>query len=350
MYFNIFGDAGDRIEGYLIPDGFSTKPRVVVRHNDEIIGPIHCNVYLAGPHQHKHHETGIVGFVLTPDIIPALAAGSSLEISDADTGFVFYRRFNPAQHIEKRVFRLETQFAPHFELDRSLQPYFQFFGSSAERYGSETVRQMLEIANQTSTYVSGRVSFKAVQKYLSDDTILVTSMRDPFYELAIRIWVVGTHKRRATGFLSERDQVLFSPAISYFEQTDFTKLTEFRQKIIAAPKDVLSLFESPFTQQLVSPSPTDKVSREGISSALDALSQFTLFEPNEERGLFALDISEILGVRCEDVVFSSRHTQFSPITDILREIKTVEHILENDLILHHFIEKAHTRAVTPHKQ
>ena len=30
MYFNVYSDTGETIEGYLIPDGFSTKPTITV--------------------------------------------------------------------------------------------------------------------------------------------------------------------------------------------------------------------------------------------------------------------------------------------------------------------------------
>jgi hypothetical protein len=344
MYFNVYSDTGSGIEGYLIPDGFSAKPSVVVNSNGQELGPFPCDIFLSGPYEHKHHETGIVGFALDEAKVPGLTGATSLEIADAETGFIFYRRLDPDSHIQKRVFRLETQFAPHSEFDRSLKPYFQFHAVGAERFGSETLRQMLEISNQPSTYVSGRVMLKSAQRYFTQDTIRITSLRDPFYELALRLWSIAAFKRRRLSFISERDEILFRPAMDFFDGMNFADYEEVAKKIQSAPKEILTLFESPFTHQLVASSPSDKVSRDGISSALDALSQFAIFNENERDDRLAIDVSELLCIDESRVLFSSVRSPFLELADALRNIKVLEHVLETDLILFYFIEKAANRA------
>ncbi|WP_046117067.1 hypothetical protein [Ensifer aridi] len=344
MYFNVYSDTGAEIHGYLIPDGFSAKPRIAVYCKGRTLGPFDCDVFLEGPYTHKHHETGIVGFHLHEGNVQGLSGASDIEISDAESGLVFYRRLRPERHIPKRLFRLETQFVPHRELDKSLQPHFQFYADGVERYGSETVRQMLEIVNQPSTYVSGRVLLKNVQRYFTEDTIRITSLRDPFYELALRLWSIATFKKRRFSFVSERDSILFEPAMAYFADTDFSDAAGIKRKIKSAPKDVLTLFESPFAHQLVASSPTDKVSREGVSGALDALSQFTIFVPNESDASLATAIAELLHIDDGAVFFSPIRSPFLELAEILKSVNTLEHVLENDLILFYFIKKAESRA------
>jgi hypothetical protein len=234
---------------------------------------------------------------------------------------------------------------PHRELDQSLKPFFQFHASSVERFGSETVRQTLEIANQPSTYVSGRVILKGVQQYFTDETIRLATLRDPFYELALRLWSIAIYKQRRFSFISERDAILFEPAMSYFSDMDFSDSSAIKSTIKAAPKDILTLFESPFTHQLVAASPSDKVSRDAVSGALDALSQFTLFSADEEDNVFALDIAEFLGVDASTIAFAPARPEFLQLAEVLRSISTLEHVLENDLILHHFIRRAEDRAL-----
>ena len=344
MYFNVYSDTGETIEGYLIPDGFSTKPTITVTCNSQTYGPFPCNVFLEGPLKHGHHDTGVVGFRLDGENVPGLPGSSDIVIADEETGFVIYQRYDADRHVPKRVFRLETQFAPHKELDNSLKDHFQFHAGSAELYGGETVRQMLEIVNQPSTYVSGRVLLRTVHRYFTDETLRITSLRDPFYELAIRLLTVASHKKRPLKFMSERDMILFEPAMQHFSDTNFSDPQAIKAKILGAHKDVLSLFESPFTHQLVATNPTEKISRDGVSSALDALSQFTIFDPHETDGDIADAISESTGIARDDIAFSPVRSPFLEIADILREIKILEHVLENDLILLHFIRKAEQRA------
>lgn len=344
MYFNVYSDTGDEICGYLIPDGFSTKPRILVRREGREFGPFECDIFLEGPYKHKHHETGVVGFRLDERNVPGVSATVDIEISDAQSGFTFYRRFAPEKHLHKRIFRLETQFVPHRELDRSLHRHFQFYGDSVERYGSETVRQMLEIINQPSTYVSGRVMLKNVQRYLHDDIIRITSLRDPFYEFAVRLWAVAAYRKKRFSFVSERDSIIFQPAMSYFEDSSFTHLDELINRVRSAPKEVLALFESPFTHQLVAANPTERVTRDGVSAALDALSQFSLLDPNENDNSFATNIAELLGLEDSALSFSPKRSPFLELAQTFREIKTLELVLENDLILFYFIRKAEQRA------
>ncbi len=347
MYFNILSDIGVEIHGYLIPDGYSSKPHIMVRADGVDIGPLECDIYLEGPHRLKHHETGMVGFTLTPSVVPGLSQDMNIEITDSETGLTFYRRLRPNTHVERRVFRLETQFAPHTELDRSLKPYFQFYANGVEHYGSETVRQMLEIVNQPSTYVSGRILLKTVQQYFDDNTVKITSLRDPFYELAIRLSAIANFKRRPFSFISKRDEIIYEPAMAYFADTSCTDEKMLAEKIKLAPKDILELFESPFAKQLVATSPNEVVPRESLANALDILSQFTLVEPDEESEQFSHDIGEVLSIDPARISFKSVQPSFIEIAAKLKEIPLIEHLLETDLLLFHFVQKAKQRASRP---
>ncbi len=344
MYFNVFSDIGTEVHGYLIPDGFSSKPSITVRINDRDPVTIACEVFLEGPYKHRHHETGVVGFVLDGSNLTGLDGESDLEIADAESGFVFYRRLRPGQHVQKRIFRLETQIAPHSELDRSLKPFFQFHASEAEHYGTETVRQMLEITHQPSAYVSGRVILKSVVQYLEGNDVTITSLRDPFYELAIRLTTISNFMDRPFSFLSKRDEILFEPAMKHFRGLDFTDEKKLAQAIRSAPKSVLALFESPFTHQLVASSPTESVSRDAVASALDTLSQFTIFDPDENDDTLARDMAQTLELDPKSIHFIPTRSEFMQIAEKLRNINTLEHVLENDLILYHFIRKAKVKA------
>lgn len=344
MYFNVYSDTGGEIEGYLIPDGFSSKPSICIRAGSSLYGPFVCDIFLPGPYSHKHHDTGIVGFKINGDKIPDLPEISDLEISDADTGFVFYRRYLPHQHVPRRVFRLETQIAPHREFDNSLKSHFQFFAAGVEGFGSETVRQMLEIANQSSTYVSGRVLLKGVQPYITSETIKIVSLRDPFYELALRLSAVSALKYRALTFISERDLLFFRLAIDHFGGLDFSRPDQVCEKLRTAPKEILTLFESPFTHQLVASNPSEKVSRDSVAAALDALSQFAIFDPDEQSASLAFDTAEILALSPNALSFAPLRQQFVDMAAKLRNVAILEQVLESDLILHHFVRSASRKA------
>ncbi|MEI3855875.1 MULTISPECIES: hypothetical protein [unclassified Ensifer] len=347
MNFCVHQDTGTEIHGYLVPDGFATKPKVRVRINDGAgTADIECWLYVDGAFKQGLHETGNVAFVLTEENVAGISTANKVELSDPETGLVFYRRAQPGQYIPKKVFRLETSYVPHSELDLCLKPHFQFFEHRAEHYGFETVRQMLEIIHQPSVYVSGRVLLKNYLVYIDYNIeITIAALRDPFYELALRLFVFSRYKQHQFNFVPPRDQTIFKPVMDFFNGLEVHDEAAVRRAIRHAPKDTLNILSSPFTQQLVAANPSEPARLESVSTALDALSQFTLFDAGNSDTSFPENIEELLGLPHGSVQMKRQLEPVHQLADILREIGTVEHLLEADLVLYHFIQKAQRRSI-----
>ncbi|KOF12960.1 hypothetical protein AC244_32505 [Ensifer adhaerens] len=345
MNFSVHKDSGAEIHGYLVPDGFSTKPKIIVRLNgsaESIV--IDCWIHVDGAYAQGLHETGDVAFVLNDENVPGISTAPKVEISDPETGLIFYRRAAP-QDIPKKVLRVETSYVPHSELDLSLKKHFQFFEHRVERYGFETVRQMLEILHQPSIYIAGRILLKNFRVYI-DYNIDVTmiGLRDPFYELALRLIIFSRYSQHKFAFVSERDKSIFKPIIECFNGLDTRDEAVVRRAIRQAPKDTLAVLSSPFTQQLVAANPSEPAQLDSVVGALDALSQFTLFDSGQDDTSYAKNISELLGLPEGSVQMRAQLEAVHQLADILREISTAAHLLESDLILFHFIQKAQQRA------
>ncbi|OLP50263.1 hypothetical protein BJF91_13140 [Allorhizobium taibaishanense] len=341
MNFCVYLDSGTEIHGYIVPDGFSTKPCIRVRLNDEDReAELFTWVYIEGAKAMGAHETGNVGFVLTDDIIPGISTAAKVEIYDPETRLIIYRRIQP-EHIHKKVLRLETAYIPHRELDLGLRPYFQFFECGVERFGFETIRQMLEIIHHPSVYVSGRILQRAFLSYISynTDTTMV-ALRDPFYELASRIIVFSRANRQEFSFVSPRDKMLFKPVMNLFDGLAFHDEEAVTKAIRYAPKEALNLLASPFTQQLVASNPTDMPTLDDVTKALDSLSQFTVFDPGRDDTSYPKIIAATLGVPENLVQMKPPVEAIQRLADVLRQISRVEHLLEVDLLLYHFIERA----------
>lgn len=345
MNFSVYSDSGLEIHGYLVPDGYSKRPTVAVYLGGERPTIIECDRFVEGAKNQGLHDTGLVGFVLTDENVPGLSVTNSVELADVETGFVFYRRAVEGQYLPHKVFRLETRYAPHIELDNSLKPYFQFFAHSVERYGAETIRQMLEVIHQPSVYVSGRIMVKNFRVYLDYNTdMMFVSLRDPFYELAVRIFTFSLYSKHKFRYVPERDLLLFKPVLDHFDQLNVLDEGALRRAIRAAPKDAIKLLASPFTHQLVATSPGELAPLDSVSIALDTLSQFTLFDTGDDQASFPGMIAERLGVPRERVRMNQKVEAIQSVASILRELDTVHHLLETDLILHHFVRQAEKRA------
>ncbi|KQY79118.1 hypothetical protein ASD52_04720 [Ensifer sp. Root142] len=344
MNFAVYQDTGSEIHGYIVPDGFSTKARVAVRINGNAAIEIDCWIYVDGAFRQGLHETGNVAFILDEGNVPGISSSDEIELLDPASLLVFYRRASPGQYIPKKVFRLETAYMPHSEIDLSLKPFFQFFEYRAEHWGHETVRQMLEIIHQPSVYVSGRILLKNYMTYLEYNTeITMVALRDPFYELAMRLIIFSRYNKHKFGFVAPRDITLFKPIMDHFDGLNMQDEAAVRRAIRHASKDTISLLSSPFTQQLVAGSPNEPAPLDAVTRALDALSRFTLFDAGSDDTSYAKSIAELLGLPSEAVRMKAQLEAVHRVADVLREIATAEHLLEADLILYHFIQKAETR-------
>lgn len=348
MNFAVYQDTRTEIHGYIVPDGFSTKPKVAVKVNGESIIEIDCWIYVDGAFQQGLHETGNVAFILNDENVPGIGSADDVELMEPGTQLVFYRRASPGKYLPKKVFRLETAYVPHSEIDLSLKPHFQFFECRAEHWGHETVRQMLEIIHQPSVYVSGRILLKNYLTYLEYNTeITMVALRDPFYEFAMRLIIFSRHNKNKFGFVAPRDETLFKPLMDQFDGLNLHDEAAVRKAIRHTPKDTLSLLSSPFTQQLVAGSPNEPAPLDAVSRALDILSRFTLFDSGSDDTSYARSIADLLDLPSDSVRIKTQLEGVHRLADILRGIATVEHLLETDLILYHFIQKAETRVSNP---
>ena len=340
MDFNITLDEGSLVEGYVIPDGFSSEANIFVYDGTRAIGHFSCDIYIESVVTHGRHSSGIVGFRIDENIVPGLSHMSGLMIIDVETNITIYKRFDAEKHIQRKVFRVETQLLPHTSIDNSLKPHFQFFSSQMEKYGHATAVQMFLLLNQPSVYLSGRILVQTLKQYFGDDFVTVVSITDPFYELAIRLLTVSQPQENTQRWLSNRDNIIFQPAFNFFAEMNIFDETEVKQKLKSAPKDVLNLFRSPFIHQFVAKSPTDQIGRDGIVTALNLLSEFNLFHAGEATTELANDFADLLNLPRESINMTTKIPKVLAFSELLSSISWLEQLLEDDLIMYHFVQQA----------
>jgi hypothetical protein len=150
---------------------------------------------------------------------------------------------------------------------------------------------------------------------------------------------------RNFSFVSERDRTLFRPIIQLFSGLSLQDEVAVSRAIRAAPKDTLNLLSSPFTQQLVAATPSDLATLNDVSQALDALSQFTIFDAGHHPDTYRERIASALNLPAEGLAIRPQLEPIHQLADFLRRIDRAEHLLEADLVLYHFIRKAEERAL-----
>ncbi|MEM8863010.1 MAG: hypothetical protein AAGD96_32265, partial [Chloroflexota bacterium] len=117
-----------------MPDGYSEHASIRIIAEGTVIYEGECDVFIESIVTARRHNTGYVGFFIDEETVPGLSDINELSVTDAASGFVIYRRLDQSKLIDKRVFRLETQFVPLTALDRTLKPYFKYFLPNVEMY------------------------------------------------------------------------------------------------------------------------------------------------------------------------------------------------------------------------
>jgi len=340
VLFNIEHDSGDVIEGYVIPDGFSEQPSILVSAPEGPLARLVCDQLRYPVVESGRHESGMVGFKLDSANVPNLAGREVLSIHDAKSGLLIYRRTPARGRKNLKIVRVETQIIPFTRLDRFCGAGFQYELYSAERFGHETTLQAFHLHTVDSIFISGRVLMKNYEGFLDRGFQAVVLLTDPYYEMAARIFLLKKMSQSKVTFLGERDQIILAPAAEYFAGVELNDRGSLKSALKRAPQKVRNVLMSPVTRQLVCSTPEQSVTRADVAAAIDLLSRFTVVGHDSDLTVFQLALAELLNCRPEDIPLPSRHVLLEDLAVQLRELPAAEPLVEHDLIFDHYVRQA----------
>ena len=124
MLFNLEEDSGKRVAGYIVPDGYSGVPTIRVCNRGEELFKFSANEKREALVYAGRHETGQCGFSIDTSVRPDLHDLVDLELFEAETDILIYRRPRP-HNIKKKILRLETHLFPLWTLDNAIAPQFE---------------------------------------------------------------------------------------------------------------------------------------------------------------------------------------------------------------------------------
>lgn len=339
MLFNIEADRGDVIEGYLIPDGFSDRPSICVIGEEGEILRLECRHGRSSVLQSGRHETGTVGFRLDNTILPGLKNRRRLEIRDAKSGILVYRR--PMEHqVGMKVFRMEFQMLPMMKFDHYCSGRFQYALCGMERFGQETALQAFHLSAIESIYLSGRLHLRNFEEFLDKGFTVIGYLPDPYYEMAARLTMLKRLSQTNIAFLGERDRLSMSAAAAHFAEVVLDDERSLKKALQSASPKIRDGLVSPATRQLVRTSPDQSVARGDVAPAIDLLSRFAIVGQDGMPFHFESAAAELMELPLENVPSVTRHSALEGIAERLRALTIAETLLEADLILHHYVREA----------
>ncbi|WJH39069.1 hypothetical protein N7E02_19465 [Aliirhizobium terrae] len=340
MLFNIEFDHGGLVGGYLIPDGFSEIPHIRVSDENGEIGVFACNDVRPQVAASGRHETGMVGFRLDDAVIPHLADRKGLMIHDAKSHLLIYKRLIGISPLPRKIVRLETQLLPMIRFDQHCGRFFQYELFASERLGHETTLQVFHLNAVGSIYLSGRLLMRNYEEFLAKGFEGIVMLPDPYYEMAVRIFLLKRMAKTPISFIGERDRLILGTAAEYFAEADLDDLGTLRSLLKKAPSKVTSVLSSPITRQLTTTTPEQRITRREIAPAIDLLSQFTVVGHHQDAASFRQAVGEMLGIPTDELVIPPQQMLLKELADRLRMLPLAELMLEEDLIFDHYVRQA----------
>jgi hypothetical protein len=334
MLFNLERDLGSAIIAYLVPDSLVAPAMMRVHGHGRDLATIEANETREALVAAGRHPSGRCGFRIDEAMIPGLAQIGDLELREAETDVLVYRRHHPENAVPHRLFRLETHILPLWRLDDVLEPEFHMWYKGVDRYGRETATQIFCFDQYPSLYVSGRLLLKSYEYYLGKGFKTIAILRDPYDELAERILIlkhIGPHAEKLLGL---RDALTFEPVIACLEELERFAEPDLKRFFRTLPAVAVAALANPLVRQLTSHSPDEMPGHSSLAAALDALASFEILGLRSNAGLFLHALSDLCGLDVETMPGIDEFPLVHELGRRLRTISSIESFLEKDLDLY----------------
>jgi hypothetical protein len=343
MLFNLEEDSGGRIIGYLVPDGYSAVPTIRVCARGAEVAAFAANETREALVHAGRHETGQCGFSIDASLVPDLPDLVDLELFDAETGILIYRRPRP-DNIKKKLLRLETHLFPLWAVDNAIAPQFQYFARGIESFGRETVTQLFLLNRVESVYLSGKILYRNYAYFIESGFQTLVMLQDPYEELAERLLVLSKIRKVKTVLLGMREGAALEPAIAFAESLPFQDEKALRRALRQMPENVTTLLANPLVRQLTAATPDEMPGGGAVAMALDILANSTLVGRRHEADAFLHAFAELLDLETGSLPPAPQFATVAPLARFLRESGEVDIFLEKDLELYHYVEGAANKA------
>lgn len=340
MLFMVWSDTGSCIRAYCVPDSFSSQSSLKLFANGEFRKTIEPNDFNEHVFNSGRHQTGNVGFIIDDNTIDELSGVTDLEIRDAETDILVYRRQPSHPTIVGNFFRLETHLFPQSQLDAAMKTQFRFWYPAIDIFSAETVRQILSFNVFDSMYSSGRIPYRIFEPYLDPTHKRIALLHDPYDELAERLIIIKRLGTDVSAIVGERDALILAPVIDMIGQCGNLDETDLRRAFGDADPGTLSILSDPLTRQLTSAAPDEPAGRNSVPQSLGILSEFDVVGIRAESTRFIEDAAQLIGIDASSIASMGESPRVTEVAKTLRSIRWLEVIIENDLELYHHVKTA----------
>ncbi|WP_267425903.1 hypothetical protein [Methylobacterium sp. GC_Met_2] len=334
MRFFIDHDQGNSIRGWIVPDNPLAISRVAVSVDGRRVAEISASVIDEAFKRNGWHATGQCTFVLTHAEVPGLPEIPRLELYDADTNVLIYRRLPPDGTVPLRTMLINTGIEPETALQTALFPHFQHCHFNVHRLSDEIMRSLLTTQAMPSALLSGAIVIPRYEDYMTPD-LMVTAilLQEPHVEMATRLlWLKARADDAADPARSWRLGPL-AEAASFADEYDFTDVKSFKRFFRMLPEAAYRLLYNPLTRQLGTRLPEDPLHPGNSIVAVEVLARVGIVGHKVQFPAFASMLFDRLGVDAPIPIMPPVPAKTQALAERLKSVKAIEEMLVFDVAL-----------------
>jgi len=340
MQFHVDNDSGTSISGWIVLENPSAIPRLLISTPDGRSIQLEANVMRPDIKDAGLHRTGMAGFRVDDDIFPGLSETNEVEIREAQSGILVFRRHQITRHLARKLFRYDFQAMPQTQMESLLTKHFTASYQAVEQHPFDTLFGIINNQFSNSIYISGHPIFNRYQQLLRDcKFLIITLLRDPLEEFAERLLFVryASSEQRPAYLMNYMTGL--RPLLGLAEKIDFSNDDSLRAAFKTLKDDEFEAISNPFVRSLAC-NAEERPQRKHISSALDNLSSMDLVGLRSRYGDFKSILHEILNV---DILGDHQLTEVTNVPVIaakLARIGAVKEMIALDLEVYSYARDA----------
>ena len=297
MRFFIDFDHGDVIHGWIVPDNPLAVSRVVVSVEGRRLAEVAATITEPTFQQNGWHATGQCVFELRDSDVPGLAAMPVLELFDADTNVLVYRRTPREGLVDRRVLLINTGIHPEVGLQNALFPYFQQSYFGIHKLSDEIVTSVLGNQTPTSQLLSGALTVPRYEQFFPPERMLSAILvQDPYVEMATRmLWLKA---RTAAAAVDDAGWRIgrYAEAALFVADYDYTDPKSLKRFFRMLPEPAYHLLYNPLSRQLGTRLPDDRLHPGNSIVAIEILARLGIVGHRTYFEAFASTLFDQIGL------------------------------------------------------
>lgn len=295
MLFNI-EEAGQRIAGWLVADNSAVESALIIvldggRRRLRLV----ANTYRPDLRELGLHPTGYCGFIIDALTCPEVTPEAKVEVFDEGSNTLIFRRTLDAPST-MRLFNLETQTFPAYNLARHLSPQLEMIYSNAEMVGEETNTHLLHLAFE-SILISGTLLYRLYEPMMKTREfrrcILLCEPRREIAARLLRAKTLAAEGGPPDGWKTLGQRRLID-AVGDADLTDAASLGRALKRL--SDSDFFAL-ANPTIRKLVAKTHDAGLDKHHVGLALDSLAEFDVVGFGDRISVYAEGLEALLG--CE---------------------------------------------------